>query len=363
MSFTGAGFLSVLLTLTYAAMQMPAGYLGDRFGARRMMLPGLIGLNLLTVLAALAPGYALFALALFLIGAFRALAFAPGLALITAEFPRSRRATAMSLFMASGFSTNLVLSLVAPLLVEPLGWRGLIVLFAVLSLAPVLVYWRVSRTGSPSTSDAPPAVRDVLGLVREPVVWMASVVQFTRLGVTMALRFWLPTFLIVDRGFDLVTVAVVVAVGSAMSILTTLLGGQISDRRQQPVPVILVCLVALAAGLALLTAVHDFWLILLVTAALYVFVQAYSGSLFEVPLRVLGTSRAATLNGFGNGWANFGGLITTSVLGVVKDATGSFDPGWWMLAALCAISIVPTLFMARIPPRATAPAPVERTTT
>jgi nitrate/nitrite transporter NarK len=279
----------------------------------------------------------------------RALAFAPGLALITAEVPGSRRATAMSLFMASGFGANLVLSVVAPLLVDALGWRGLIALFGIASLAPVTFYWIVSRHGA---ADPRPLAAGAGGsagsILRQPIVWLSAVVQFTRLGVMSSIRFWLPTYLVVDKGFDLATAAVVVAVASALSIVTTLVGAQVSDRRQQPVPVILISLGALAVGLVLLTQVHEFLLILLVTGGLYVFVQAYSGSLFEVPLLVLGTGSAGTLNGFGNAWANVGGLVMTFALGVSKDATASFDSGWVGLALLCLVAIVATLFMVRL---------------
>jgi nitrate/nitrite transporter NarK len=349
MSFTEAGVLSVVLTLTYALGQVPAGYLGDRFGARRMMLLGLIGLNVLTVVVALAPTYLILAVVLFAIGGFRALAFAPGLALITSEFPRSRRATAMSLFMASGFASNLALSIIAPLFVDTLGWRGLIAVFGLASLIPVFCYAIAARSAPQERgAGSAPGLREFWDVLGEPIVWLASIVQFTRLGVTMGLRFWLPTYLVVDRGFDLATVALVVAVGSAMSILTTLLGGHVSDRRQQPIPVILVSLAALVVGLVMLTFVHDFVPILIVTASLYVFVQAYSGSLFEVPLRVLGASRAGTLNGFGNAWANVGGLVTTYLLGLSKDVTNSFDSGWFLIAALCAVAFGATLFMARI---------------
>jgi cyanate permease len=173
-------------------------------------------------------------------------------------------------------------------------------------------------------------------------------VQFTRLGVMSSIRFWLPTYLVVDKGFELSTAAIVVAVASALSILTTLVGAQVSDRRQRPIPVIVISLAALAIGLVLLTQVHDFVLILIVTGCLYVFVQAYSGSLFEIPLLVLGTRSAGTLSGFGNGWANVGGLVMTFIVGVSKDATSSFNTGWFAVAVLCLIAIVATVFMMRV---------------
>jgi nitrate/nitrite transporter NarK len=329
-------------------MQVPAGYLGDRFGARRVMLSGLLLLNMLTILVAIAPSYLFLGVVLTAIGGLRALAFAPGLALVSSEFPPSRRATSMSLFMASGFSTNLIVSIVAPVFVDDLGWRGIIGIFVFANLVPIVTYWWLSRsqpevraekTGKPRTRTS-----EFLG---EPILWLASIVQFNRLAVTMSLRFWLPTYLVTDKGFSLAQTALVVGVGSALSIAANLLGGQVSDRRQQPVMVISVSLCALTAGLGALTLANDFWLIFLVTGVLYVFVQAYSGSIFEVPLLALGSRNAGTMIGFGNFWANVGGLVMTYVLGVSKDLTASFDAGWLALSGLCVVALITCVFMNR----------------
>jgi ACS family D-galactonate transporter-like MFS transporter len=347
MTFTEAGALSVATTLTYALGQVPAGYLGDRLGAKRVMLCGMIGLNALTLVVAIAPSYGVIAILFTLIGAFRALAFPPGMRVITAEFPASRRATAMSVFMVSGFAANLFVSLGAPPLVGPLGWRGVFVVFGAVSLLIVGLYWGLSRVGGPVVEPAgPPGRRHFRVLFTHPVVVLASVIQFTRLAVTMALRFWLPTYLITDKGFTLGGAALVVGVGAGVSVVATFLGGHLTDRLQRPVLVIGTCLGALAAGLALLTVTSDLVATLLLVAVLFIFVQSYSGALFDVPLRVLGTQSAGTLNGFGNLWANVGGLAAGFLLGLVKDGTGSFDPGWIGLAVLCLIALAAALVMA-----------------
>jgi nitrate/nitrite transporter NarK len=75
--------------------------------------------------------------------------------------------------------------------------------------------------------------------------------------------------------------------------------------------------------------------------------QAYAGSLFEIPLIHLGSGAAGSLNGFGNFWANIGGLVSAYVLGVSKDHSGSFDQGWMMLGVLCLVALVATVLMSR----------------
>ncbi|BCB91271.1 hypothetical protein Psuf_085840 [Phytohabitans suffuscus] len=288
-------------------------------------------------------------------GVFRALAFTPGLVLIAAEFGASRRATAMSLYVASGFLAGTVLNLVGPLLVGPLGWRPLLALVSAASLVFVALYWRVGGPGpQPEPAATRPGLGDFAGLLRHPVVWLSSVVQFTRLAVVSSLRFWLPTYLVTDKGVSLTTAGVVVAVGNAVTLPANLVGGYVSDRRQQPSLVIGASLAVLAAGLGLLVAADDLALVVAAVAVLSLFMQAYSGALFEVPLRHLGTRSAGTLNGFGNFWANVGALVFAYVLGAGKDATGSFAPGWLAIGGLCVVALAATVVMARVRP----PAPV-----
>jgi MFS family permease len=49
MSYSDGGSLASLRTLTYALTQIPAGYLADRFGAKRLFLAGIVATMVLTV--------------------------------------------------------------------------------------------------------------------------------------------------------------------------------------------------------------------------------------------------------------------------------------------------------------------------
>src|SRR5438270_6097209 len=92
LTFAQGGTLAAASTLVYALMQIPAGYLADRFGARRLFLVGLLGTSVLALSFALLHTYWLLVLNQAVSGFFRALLFAPGLLLISALFPPNRRA-------------------------------------------------------------------------------------------------------------------------------------------------------------------------------------------------------------------------------------------------------------------------------
>ena len=52
-SFAQAGALSAAATLSYAVGQIPAGYLADRYGPRRLFFMGLMGWSTLSLVLAL----------------------------------------------------------------------------------------------------------------------------------------------------------------------------------------------------------------------------------------------------------------------------------------------------------------------
>ena len=101
-SFTQAGMLSAAGMLNYAVAQIPAGYLSDRYGPRRLFFAGLFAWSVLAFGFGLIHAFWPALIILCVAGAFRALLFAPGLALLASWFPPQRRATAMSLFLLGG---------------------------------------------------------------------------------------------------------------------------------------------------------------------------------------------------------------------------------------------------------------------
>ncbi|BCJ45884.1 nitrate transporter [Actinoplanes ianthinogenes] len=347
LTFAQAGTLAAASNLTYALMQVPSGFLADRFSPRTLFLIGLLRTNLLAATFAVLTSYEILLINQALSGFFRALVFAPGLLLISEQFPSDRRATAMGLYVAGGFSSNILLSSLGPWLVGPLGWRLLFALFAAAGLLVLVLYRRAAGPAVPKPPTGDPArITDLPALLRHRIVWLTGVIQFARLAVAQGFTFWLATWLVVDRGQSLATAGLVVALGAAVTAPANYFGGLISDRLGRPLLVIGGSLAILTTGLALLTYVPGMPAILVVVAMISVVVQVYFGPLFAVPIAVLGPERAGLLSGFGNFCANLGGFAFVYALGAVKDATGSFRTGFLSLSALCLIALV-AAFLAR----------------
>jgi ACS family tartrate transporter-like MFS transporter len=67
--------------------------------------------------------------------------------------------------------------------------------------------------------------------------------------------------------------------------------------------------------------------------------KAYLPAFWSLPSLFLAESAAAASIGLINSFGNLGGWIGPTVVGVVRDNTGSFNAGLWFLAASMIISV------------------------
>ena len=347
-SFTQAGLLSVAATLAYGLMQIPAGYLADRFGPGRPFFVGLFGWSAMCIAFGMVHAYWLALVTLLVAGAFRALLFAPGLALLASWFPPGRRATAMSLFMLGGFSGSILFALAGPPLAERYGWRAAFIAFAALGVGAALLFRGFARDRPHTQPARRVAVAEVLTLARFPIMWVCSSLQFVRFTVTTAFNFWLPSLLVADRGLSVQAAGLVMAMSAALMAPSSTLGGYVSDRLRNPPLVIGAALAILACTNAALATVESIPLLLVVIAVNSVFLQFYFGPLFVVPMETLGPRFAGTATGFGNLFANIGGLSTAYALGVVRDHAGSFAWGFVGVSCVCLAGVALAVILGRM---------------
>lgn len=345
LTFTQAASLSGASTIVYALMQIPAGVLADRYGAKRPFLLGLLGTSLLTCSLAWVDQYPLLLLNQAASGFCRSLLFAPGLLLITSLFRPGRQATAMGLFIAGGISSNIVLNTFGPVLVGPFGWRIVFVSFAMTGILLVLLLGHFGPSG-PAHGRGSVRLDGLLQLFRYRLMWAFAGIQFVRLAVVQAIGFWLPTFIVLEKHQSLETAGLLVAMGSLLSAPSNLLGGYIADRVKRPLVVIGASLTALAVTTVLLPAA-DLPLFVVVIAVNSVFLQFYFGPLFALPIEIFPGRPSGVMNGFGNFFANLGGFASVLLVGTIRDQTGSFDLGVYAIAGLCVLALAITVLVAR----------------
>jgi sugar phosphate permease len=335
LSFRQGGALDAVATFSYALMQIPVGVMADRFGPRRLFLIGLAAVNVLSLTFALLHSYPFLIANQAVAGFFRALVFAPGLLLMTRLFGPEQRATAFGLFVAGGFSSSILLNLLGPPLVGPLGWRALFACFALIGGLLAAICWRRSARWPVASQTNPMTLRQALALARSGSLWMLGAIQYVRLATAFGLAVWLPSYIVADRHRSLAVAGAVVAASAALTAPSNFLGGYLADRLRRPSVVVGGSLLVLAVTLPLVPRVHGFALVVCLLLVAAAFVQFYFGPLFAIGLETFGERSAGAVTGIGNFFANVGAVSAVYALGAIKDATGSFTTGFDLLAGIC----------------------------
>ncbi|MGH3637724.1 MAG: MFS transporter [Mycobacterium sp.] len=346
-TFSQAGSLAAGGTLTYALMQVPAGILADRIDPKILFIVGLVGANVLSLIFAMLDDYEALLVNQAASGVCRALVFVPGLILMQGQFRSDRKAMAMGLYVAGGFSSNILLNAFGPLLVGSMGWRWLFVVFSISGLLVLIMFAGLGDSGRRRPHAETPAGVTLVTVLRHPVVWLTGFIQFVRLAVATGTAFWLPSLIVEDKGYSLLTAGVVVAVAAVLTAPSNIIGGVLFDRLDRPLAVIASSLCVMTATLAAIPHVDQLAPLAVLVAANAVCNQLFFGPLFALPPRLLGSENTGMVSGFGNLCANLGGFAFSFGLGAIKDATGSFDVGLYVLAGLCVAGMAATATLTR----------------
>jgi nitrate/nitrite transporter NarK len=347
-SFSKAGTLSAVGIFVYALVQIPSGYLADRLGLKKIFFIGILGTTVLCFAFGLISTYWQALLNQALTGLFRAFLFASGLALLTSWFGPQRRATAMGLSPIGLFSGPLVMNFLGPSLESHFNWRFPFMSFASVGVLSAFAFLWFGKDSLQTETGPKVRLGDVYQLFRFPFMWVCAVIQFVRLGVLNGLTFWLPSYLINERGFSLQTTGLILSIRLLIMAPSNIMGGYISDRLKNPTLVIGGSLVMIAITTALFVVVENRGLLVFLVYINALFIMLYFGPLFAAPVEKYGSHMTGTITGFSNFFANLGGFTFTYLLGLLKEETGFFKPGFYTLASACVVGLFFTIMLERI---------------
>jgi MFS family permease len=354
LSFSEGGAISAADLLIYSLFQIPAGYLADRFGRKRIFFIGIIGTTVLGFFFGFITEYWHAIANQAVTGFFRALVFAPGVALLADCFGPERRATAMALSLVGMFGGQVLISIFGPVLAEHFDWRFPFIAFSSIGILASLAFLRFSKAKPTNESQSNTQARsqinlkEALSIFRYPVMWVCAVIQYVRLAVFRGIAFWLPSLLIDERGQALQITGLIIALRSLLMAFSNLAGSYVSDRYKKPAFIIGFSFAILAITTVLMVEVNNFMLLIGIIIINAFFIQLYFGPLFAAPVEILGSHMTGTATGFGNFFANLGAFTFVYLLGALKDNTGLFESGFYVLGAACIVGLVFTILLGQI---------------
>ncbi|WP_048058283.1 MFS transporter [Pyrococcus yayanosii] len=215
-----AGLLMTSLLLPYAIVQVPAGYIGDRIGRKRLLVLSIIGYSLSSTLIIFVRHYWELLAVRALYGLFSGFYYAPATALIS-ELYREKKGSALGVFMIG----PPVGSGIAPLIVVPvalsLEWRHAFLLLSAMSL-PIGLALAFTVKGEVSK---PRGVR--FSIPRDALLLSAA--NFIVLAAFFGMLTFLVSFL-VSSGVSVEVASLLFSLLSVIGVVGSLFGGALYDR-------------------------------------------------------------------------------------------------------------------------------------
>jgi predicted MFS family arabinose efflux permease len=224
-SNTQAGLLMSGFMISYAIAQIPAGYLSDKYGARKVVSIGMIAFSLATLLIGFSRNFEQFLALRVLFGLFAGTYYPPIVSAISGAFPEDKRGKAIGVFM-SGTSIG---TAIAPVLAVPIallrGWRFA---FIVLALPGFLIAAGFPFVLRNQTREA------ARGIVKRGFLsfkfLIACLVPFLGMATRMGFSTFLPLFLVNEKGLPIEIAAVFFSAIPAIGFFGTIFGGFIADK-------------------------------------------------------------------------------------------------------------------------------------
>jgi ACS family tartrate transporter-like MFS transporter len=353
----GAG----LFFIGYALCEVPSNLLLLRFGARRwlariMFTWGLLAMSMMFVRTPLT-----FNVLRFLLGMAEA-GFFPGVIFyLTLWFPVETRARAVSRFYIALPLGSVVMGSLAGWLLGlggKLGLAGWQWLFLVEGLPAVLfsvvMLWLLPD-GPANAAWLTPEEKDwlqnqlkadsarahlgheagVLQALLSPKVWLIGAFFFCVLMTSYAYNFSAPAILQGATGWSVTNVGFLVAGFGLAGAAAMLLNAAHSDRRGERLLHCVVPCIVMAAGYVTASITHTPWIMVAALAASFIATNAMQGPALSVPMQFLAGRAAAAGIAAMNMIAIFSGSAGPYWMGLMKDATGSYQLGLRGLAIPC----------------------------
>jgi D-galactonate transporter len=357
---------------SYALLQLPAGFLADKFGQKKTLGFAVLWWSLATAVTGFATGFKSLIGLRVALGVGEAAAYPSNAGIASKWFPSKERGTVAGIFdSGSKFGGAIALPLIA-WMVARFGWKETFALVGSLGVIWSLVWWFMFRD---SPAQHPRVNQAELAHIREgqsqkslddtamPMKWYelfkhrniwAMCIGFFMINYNSYFFItWLPTYLVKERGMGLIEMGIMASLPLLVAMVVEVFAGWLSDRvftsgrlsltATRKLFLIVGLLMASSIGFAAFAESAMTAVILLCIAKSGTTVAA--SQVWALPSDVAPRNMTSMVAGIQNSVSNMGGVVGPIVTGAIVGATGSFVYALLFSAALICIAIVNYLFL------------------
>jgi ACS family hexuronate transporter-like MFS transporter len=355
LSLTEVGLLTSASAIGYAVAQIPAGWLADRIGVRKMLFLGTFTAGFFALLVFVAQNLASILVILFLIGLGCGCFPTAAMKAIVQWFQVRERGTAIGINQTAMNIAGILTASTLPALALSLGWRVGFVATGVVSIGFAVVSYVLYREKSHASNQAESGggggtrsrLREVL-LDRN--ILLVSLASMSLCTVEFSLIAYLVVFLETSIGMSVTLAAGFLALANGGGALGKPFFGAVSDRvfggsRRKPLLLVAASVAVTSTLMQLITAGTPYSVVAIIFTAFGFGAIGWAGlnlvlvsEFVRVDMTGLAVGYSVTINLIGN-------IFGPPVFGFIVDSTGSYAGAWWFLTASAVASFMFLLYV------------------
>jgi sugar phosphate permease len=355
LSKTAMGMAMSAFFVGYTTFQIPGGILVDKFGPRMIMTLAFGVWTVFTGVTGMIVGFVQLLIARVMFGVGEGPFPAASMKSIAFWYEPNKRATATSVILSSNSLGPAIAPLLAVWIMSYWGWRGTfysLVLPGILVAALIAIYVtddpRASKqsTGLTQQATSNEIQYSFWQVLKEPVVWRATVMFFFCNIAGWGFKSWLPTYLVSARHMSMKTMGVAASLPFFAGIVGYLFGGWLSDgkfKNDRRIPVIIFQLTT-ALLFYLTYTVESITMLLIYQTLAGFFLTAMLATVWALPVSSVPKAITGRAVGVFNTGGQAAGLLSPTIIGYLVDISkGSFNSSFIFMIACLIISAAITL--------------------
>ncbi|MGO0059837.1 MFS transporter [Brevibacillus fluminis] len=317
------GVVLSIFYLGYTLMQIPGGWLADRYGSKIAIIITILVFSLFAGLSGVAWSVTSLLIIRFLFGVGEG-AF-PGAAtkLMSENVPPEKRSRTQSILLVAITLGGAAASLAGAFFITQIGWRNVYISLGVLGVVIALLYFLFLRSNpvKPSESATEQGV-SLRSLFSSPSMWKTMLALFGLYTAMWGLNSWVPSYLMNVRKINLLDAGMYSSIPLLAGMAGYLVGGWLVDKifvNQERLLIIFGNLLAAISIYAMFT-VESLALTISAQIIAAFFIQiAYMGIL-AIPLKQLPSQIMGSAFGMLNTGANLASFFTPAIMGALIQA-------------------------------------------
>ncbi|HWY22056.1 MAG TPA: MFS transporter [Candidatus Acidoferrum sp.] len=231
LSASQLGTLLSVFFWTYGCMQIPAGWLVDRFEVKWVFAAGFFVWSAATAVTGILRGFTAWIVIRVILGIGESIAFPAYSKIFSSNyFGESRRGIGNAAIMAGLALGPAVGMLVGGTVVGRFGWRPFFLVLGLGSLVWLVPWLAWMPTGTTAPAPAKETKVGILDIFRERSAWGTCIGQLCVNYVLYFLVAWLPFYLVRARGLSMNQMARVGGLIFFLAAISAIAGGKLSDR-------------------------------------------------------------------------------------------------------------------------------------